>query len=228
MPRKSVLRFIVKEFKELAPPTIFFAVGFNLILLTINLILGQYQVKYASVVAATIGALVIGKAALLANALPFFRKMDNQPLIRPVLFKSGIYWVVVCLVRFIEKLVEFLVHGGKLRDLSNYMATHFTWNQFFAIQIWVLVLFLIYTFLHELNTLFGHGELYRILFTWRSSELKQTRRHRIRILTQLSRLADAHSTRELADPTTVAHRHMIGLIRSLAKVETSLPITPGQ
>ena len=49
---------------------------------------------------------------LVANALPFFRRFDTAPLIRPVLFKSGIYFAVVCVVRFLEKLIEFLVHGG--------------------------------------------------------------------------------------------------------------------
>ena len=176
MPRSSVVAFVVKEFEEMVPPTIFFAVGFNLILLTTNLILDNYQVHFSSALLATTGALIIGKAVLVANALPFFRRFDTAPLIRPVLFKSAIYFAVVCVVRFLEKLIEFLAHGGALRDLPDYVATHFTWNQFFAIQLWILVLFLIYTFISELNALFGDGELARILFTWRSTELKQTRR----------------------------------------------------
>jgi hypothetical protein len=118
-------------------------------------------------------------------------------------------------------LIEFLAHGGALRELPDYMATHFTWDRFLAIQLWVLVLFLIYTFISELNALFGDGELARILFTWRSTELKQTRRQRIRTLTKLSRLADAHTTDELANPATAAHAQMIALIRSLAKKGTS-------
>ena len=83
------------------------------------------------------------------------------------------------------------------------------------------MLFLIYTFISELNALFGDGELARILFTWRSTELKQTRRQRIRTLTKLSRLADAYTTDELADPATAAHTQMIGLIRSLGNTGTS-------
>jgi hypothetical protein len=221
MPRSSVVAFVVKEFEEMVPPTIFFAVGFNLILLTTNLILDDYKVHFSSALLATTGALIIGKAVLVANALPFFRRLDTAPLIRPVLFKSAIYFAVVCAVRFLEKLIEFLTHGGALRELPDYLATHFTWNRFFAIQLWILVLFLIYTFISELNTLFGDGELARILFTWRSTELKQTRRQRIRTLTKLSRLADAHTTNELADPTTAAHVQMIDLIRSLAK--TGMP-----
>lgn len=66
--------------------------------------------------------------------------------------------------------------GDTLAGLPLDVTTHFRWHRFLAIQIWVVALFLIYTFIHELNTLFGDGELYRILFTWRSTDLKLTRR----------------------------------------------------
>jgi hypothetical protein len=212
----SILAFLRKEFEEMVPPTIFFAVGFNLILLTTNLILGDYHAHFASVLLATTGALIIGKSVLVANALPYFRRFDNAPLILPILFKSGIYFAVVCAVRFIEKVIEFLSHGGSLQDIAHYTTTNFTWDRFFAIQLWILVLFLLYTFIVELNALFGDGELVHILFTRRSTELKQTRRKRMRTLVTLSRLADAHTTVELADSSTTAHKQMIDLIRSLA------------
>jgi hypothetical protein len=153
---------------------------------------------------------------LVANALPYFRRFDNAPLIQPILFKSCIYFVVVGAVRFLEKLIEFLTHGGILRDIPQYIATNFTWDRFLAIQLWILVLFLLYTFIVELNALFGDGELVHILFTRRSTELKQTRRKRMRTLVTLSRLADAHTTVELADSSTTAHKQMIDLIRSLS------------
>jgi hypothetical protein len=216
MTISSILAFLRKELEEMIPPTIFFAVGFNLILLTTNLILGEYNVHFSSVLLATTGALIIGKAVLVANALPYFRRFDNAPLIQPILFKSFIYFAVVCAVRFVEKLIEFLTHGGSLRDIPQYTATNFTWDRFFAIQLWILVLFLLYTFIVELNALFGDGELVHILFTRRSTELKQTRRKRMRTLVTLSRLADAHTTVELADSSTPAHKQMIDLIRSLA------------
>ena len=34
-----LLTFIIKELREMLPPTVFFAVGFNLIVLTTNLLL---------------------------------------------------------------------------------------------------------------------------------------------------------------------------------------------
>jgi hypothetical protein len=41
-----------------------------------------------------------------------------------------------------------------------------------------MVLFLFYVAIHELNMLFGHGELYRLFFRWCSSEAKLARRRR--------------------------------------------------
>jgi len=50
----------------------------------------------------------------------------------------------------------------------EYVATHFDWHIFAAIQIWIFVLFLIYTSIEELNARLGDGELMKIFFTKRS------------------------------------------------------------
>ena len=80
MTISSVLAFLRKELEEIIPPTVFFAVGFNLILLTTNLILGEYNLHFSSVLLATTGALIIGKAVLVANALPYFRRIRQRSL----------------------------------------------------------------------------------------------------------------------------------------------------
>lgn len=226
MSGSSTLAFVVKELKEMVPPTVFFAVGFNLIVLTTQLILDNYGVQFANFMLATTAALVVGKSVLVANAMPFLGRFNTAPLIWPVLYKAGVYFAVVSVVRFLEKLVEYMVHGGTFAGITDYVTTHFTWDRFFAIQIWILVLFLVYTFITELNARFGDGELYRILFTWRSTELKLTRRQRIRTLTKLSRLTEAHTRDELRDPATRAHAEMLTLLHELAKRETPASLAP--
>ena len=67
----------------------------------------------------------------------------------------------------------------------------------------------------ELNTLFGEGELAKIFLTRRSSELKLTRRQRVRTLVKLSRLTEAHTVDELRDRNTAAHAELIALLRGL-------------
>jgi len=53
------------------------------------------------------------------------------------------------------------------------LATHFTWHRFAAIPIWILVLFLIYTFLTEPDVRLGEGALGKLLFSrrWSGPEL---------------------------------------------------------
>ncbi len=214
--KSPIPAFILKEINEALPAIVFFAVGFNLVVLTTQLILDDYGAQFAGFMVATAAALLVGKAVLVAKVLPFFRRFDNAPLVQPVLFKTVIYWAVVFAARFLEKLIEYLLDGGRIGGIPEYMTTHFTWHHFAAIQIWIFVLFLIFVAADELNTLFGHGELYKIFFTWRSSQLKLTRRQRIRTLVELNRLTEAHGVVQLSDPKTAAHAEMVGLIKELA------------
>jgi hypothetical protein len=172
MSKSGLTTFVMKELREVVPPTVFFAVGFNLIVLTTNLILADYLTSFGSFIVATVTALIVGKSVLVANAIPFLRRFDTAPLIRPVLFKTIVYWAVVFLVRFLEKLFEYLFAGGSVSAIPDYLATRFTWHRFAAIQIWIFILFLIYTSVEELNARLGDGELVNIFFTKRSSERK--------------------------------------------------------
>jgi hypothetical protein len=52
MPR--VITFVVKEVKAALPAIIFFAIGFNLIELTTQLILNQYLIRFADYTLATL------------------------------------------------------------------------------------------------------------------------------------------------------------------------------
>src|SRR4029077_3800260 len=210
--------FFLHEFLEMLPPTIFFFVGFNLIVLTTNLILADYSVAFASFMLAAAAALVVGKSVLVANAMAVLRRYDRAPLIQPILFKTVFYWAIVFVARLLEHFIRFwLIENNPPGDFLSHMMATFSWHRFAAIQIWILVLFLIYVTASELNHLVGDGELRRILFPHRRSELQQNRRQRIRELVRLSRLADAHSLDEFRDPTSAAHRQLVEIVQRLAR-----------
>jgi hypothetical protein len=175
MSRSRLLAFLIKELKELLPPVVFFAISFNLLVLTIQLILADYLLHLWNFMLATTAALVVGKAVLVADALPFLRRCDKAPMIQAVLFKTLVYWAVVFLVRFLEKLVEYKFGGGTLSGIPEYVTAHFSWHRFAAIQIWIFVLFQIYTSVVELNARLGEGALVKIVLSRRPSKLKQTR-----------------------------------------------------
>src|SRR5262245_6538579 len=158
------LAFVVKEFKEALPPILFFAIGFNLIELTTQLILDDYLVRFANFMVATGAALVVGKAVLVANALPLIRRFDARPMIEPILFKTAVYVAIVLIVRVLEKLIEYFVGGGTLDGLAADVAAHFSWHRFAAVQIWIAVLFFLYTAMTELGRRLGEGTLFKMFF----------------------------------------------------------------
>ena len=104
------------QVKHALPPTIFFFVGFNLILWTKRLILEEHGVEFSGFFTATLAALLVGKAVLVTDNLPFMRRFDGAPMIQPILFKSAIYWLCVLMVRLAEGLVHFLAAGGVIAD----------------------------------------------------------------------------------------------------------------
>ena len=209
------------QVKHVLPPTIFFFVGFNLILWTKRLILEEHGVEFSGFLTATLAALLVGKAVLVTDKIPFMRRFDGAPMIQPILFKSAIYWLCVLMVRLAERLVHFLAAGGVIADFPTYLVEHFSWPRFLSIQVWLMVLFLVYVTIHELNMLIGDGELYRLFFRWSSSEAKLTRRQRIRLLTRLNRLTKSNPIEAFSDRGSSAHAELVDVLRQLAS-----PVVP--
>jgi hypothetical protein len=210
---------LLHEALEALPPTLFFFAGFNLIVITTNLLVAEYMVAVSSFMLATLGALVVGKAVLVANKLTLLRLYDRAPLIQPILFKTAFYWVIVFFVRLLERFVHFSFDGNAPADFFPYLITTFSWHRFSAISIWLLVLFLIYVTASEFSNILGRGEVRRALFTRRPSDLQLNRRQRMRELLRLSRLADAHSRHELSEAGSPAHRELVDILGRLARQE---------
>jgi len=152
---------VVREFKEVIPPTVFFFVGFNLILFIKRLMLADYLIAYAGFLVATTGALIVGKVVLIANKNQILRRFDYAPLAYPILFKAFTYTALVAVARLVEELIRYLIKGG-VPGSGGFMKEvlgSFSWPHFIAVQLWIGVLFLIYVAAHELDELFGDGSV---------------------------------------------------------------------
>ena len=203
------------QVRHVLPPTIFFFVGFNLILWTKRLVLEEHGIDFSGFFTATLAALLVGKAVLATDHLPFMRRFDGAPMIQPIIFKTAIYWLCILIVRLAEELVQFLANGRTVTDFPLYLIESLSWSRFLSIQIWLMVLFLVYVTVHELNTLFGDGELYRLFFRWRSSEAKLTRRRRVRLLIRLNRLTEANSIEAISERGSPAYAELVDILREL-------------
>src|SRR5215467_5255477 len=139
LPRRVAVR-ILHELSGALPPTIFFFVGFNFIVLTTNLLVADYGAAVSNFMLATMAALVVGKAVITANSTPFIKLFDRAPLIQPILFKTAVYWVAVFFARLGERLIRFwLVEGNPPGDFPAYLISTFSWHRFIAVSLWVLV-----------------------------------------------------------------------------------------
>ena len=157
--------WFLHELRQIIPPTVFFFIGFNLIVLTTNLILADYSVAFGTFMLATAAALVVGKAVLVADEMPVLGRYDRSPLLEPILYKTVLCCIFVFIARLLEHLIEFCMHGNSLGEFVQHLTSTFSWHRFAANQIWIFVLFFIYVTASELNQLFGHGELKRIFLT---------------------------------------------------------------
>ena len=110
---------LLHEVREALPPTIFFFLGFNFVVLTSNLLVAQYVIGLSNFMLATMAALVVGKAVLVANKVSLLRRYDRAPLIQAILFKTVFYWVIVFFVRLLERFVHFLFEGNAPMDSNR-------------------------------------------------------------------------------------------------------------
>jgi hypothetical protein len=71
-----------------------------------------------------------------------------------------------------------------------------------------MVLFLFYVAIHELNMLFGHGELYRLFF----SEAKLARRRRAHLVIRLNGLTEASSVEAISERSSPAYAELVDIL----------------
>jgi hypothetical protein len=215
---------LLHELRSAVPPTLFFFVGFNFIVLTTNLLVADYAAAVSNFMLATLAALVVGKAVLTANAIPVITRFDRAPLIQPILFKTAVYWVAVFFARLAERFVHFaVVDGHRPGEFAAYLLSSFSWHRFIAISLWILVLFLLYVTASEFIQLFGPAEMWRLLFASRPTELHLNRRQRARELLRLSRLTDAHAVDQFRDPGSAVHQQLVEIVERLARAPKPKP-----
>ena len=158
------------EIFEAIPPFIFFLVAFHLIAVTRVLMQHQYGIHASTVMNATIAALVVAKVVLLADLLPFVNRFPEKPLAWNIVWKTFIYMLASMVVVYLERLWEFHGKYGSIAAANSHMVEELSWPHFWAVQIWMTVLFLLYCTLRELSRVLG-GKRMRALFLGPLSEV---------------------------------------------------------
>jgi hypothetical protein len=113
--RRRVHRLATKlreEFVALLPPTIFFLVALHLVALIRTLMLKGTGIAVTTPLQVTLAALILGKAVLVADMLPYINRYPDKSLAYNVAWKTTICVLVAMLVHYLERLVDFWREAG--------------------------------------------------------------------------------------------------------------------
>ena len=155
---------IKDELVAVIPPTVFFFAAFQLIAFTRALMLREYGISVSAFVTASIAALVVAKVVLIVDLLPFVNRFPDKPLVYNVVWKTLIYLVAALLVRYVEHLIPFVREHGDLVVANRRLLDEVVWPHFWAVQIWLVVLFFVYCALRELVRVLGRDRVLNMFF----------------------------------------------------------------
>ena len=160
----NLLQTVKRELWHALPPTMFFFFAFNIVMITNALSLMGHGIQIKSLFIATATALVVGKVIPLADHLSFINRFPDRPLIYNIVWKTAIYMVAVFIARYVEHLIPFMIEDGGFMTANRHLLSEVIWPRFWAIQIWLLVLFCMYATIVELVRALGKERMMAMFF----------------------------------------------------------------
>jgi hypothetical protein len=155
---------IKEEIGALLPPTIFFFIALHLVALFRVLMLKGTGIALGTSASVTLAALILGKAVLIADLLPFINRYPDKPLVYNVAWKTTVYVLVSMLVHYLERLVDFWRETGGFIAGNQKLLAEIVWPHFWAIQILLVVFILTYCTAREFVRVIGADKVRRIFF----------------------------------------------------------------
>jgi len=158
------MKKLKEEFFKLLPPMIFFFIALHIVAFVHVLMLKKTGIAPSTSVSIAVAALILGKAVLIADILPFINRFPDKPLIYNVAWKTVIYLVISAVIHYLERLIDFWRETGSFVAGNQKLLSVIIWPHFIAIQIILFVLIAMYCTVHELVRLIGKEKAQRIFF----------------------------------------------------------------
>jgi len=155
---------IKEEFLAMIPPTIFFFVALHVVAFVRVLMLKGTGLAPLSTISIAVAALILGKSVLIADMLPLINRFPERPLIYNVAWKTMIYLLMSALIHYLERLFDFSRQAGGIAAGNEKLLAEIIWPHFWAVQIILLVLIVMYCTMHELVRVIGKDKVVRIFF----------------------------------------------------------------
>jgi hypothetical protein len=155
---------IREEIKKALPPTIFFFVILHIVAVIRALMIKGTGISPPSSGSILLASLVLGKSVLIADMLPFINRFPDKPLVWNVGWKTLMYALVALLAHYLERLYDYWKEASGLVAANHALWVAINWPRFWAIQILLITLILMYCVIAELARVIGRKKLKSIFF----------------------------------------------------------------
>ena len=155
---------IMEEFFAVLPPIIFFFVSLHIVAVVRVLMAKGTQFQPAATISIAVAALILGKAVLIADMLPAINRFPDKPLAHNIAWKTSIYLVVAGVIHYLERLFDFSRQAGGIVAGNERLLADIVWPHFWAVQIILFVLIVMYCTMRELVRAMGKDKAMRIFF----------------------------------------------------------------
>jgi hypothetical protein len=160
----KIVEKLKEEFFAILPPTIFFFVVLHIVAFIRVLMAKDSHFEPMSTTSIAVGSLILGKAVLVADMLPMINRYPSKPLAYNVAWKTVIYVLLASVIHYVERLIDFSRQAGGLVAGNEKLLAEIVWPHFWAVQILLLVLTLVYCTAHELVRVIGKEKMVRLFF----------------------------------------------------------------
>lgn len=152
-----------EEVRNILIVAVYFSVGFCLILFADRLITRGTGVELASFFQAALGGLIVAKVLLIVDVLPFVHAFPSRPLVLNIVWKSSLYIAASLMFRYIEPFIKYVVKGMGLWAANSAVLEEFATPRFWAIEIWLAMLLVVFVTMQELTRVMGKERM-RLMF----------------------------------------------------------------
>jgi hypothetical protein len=160
----KLLEKLKEEFFAILPPTIFFFVALHLLTFIRLLMTEGSHYQPLSTMSIAIASLILGKAVLIADMLPPINRYPNKPLAYNIAWKTVIYLFMASVIHYVERLIDFARQAGGIVAGNEKLLAEVVWPHFWAIQIILFLLILVYCTARELARVMGREKMLRLFF----------------------------------------------------------------
>ncbi|SKB15601.1 conserved membrane hypothetical protein [Planktothrix sp. PCC 11201] len=171
--KQNWLNILIREFINLGIINLYLASSFSILVTLNSLALVKYGIDGFNYGITIMGALVLGKVILLSEKLPIVERYEHKPLIISVGYKSVLFTLIALFFNSVEHLIVGLFQQESLERILIELQNQVSQIDLFYQILCLLIVFIPFFTMRELNKILGKGTLFNLFFTRRDFKVEE-------------------------------------------------------